>query len=104
MKLINLTPHDIKIGDLVLYASGEIARCNAQTIDAGEIQGIPIVENRILSVSGVPAPYNGVMFIVPSIVRQQYPERQDLLSPAKFIRDSVGKITGCLSLERNASK
>lgn len=104
MKLVNLTPHDIKVGDLVIYASGEIARCNAATLDAGDIQGIPLVETRVLGVSGVPQPKSGYAFIVPSVVRQQFPERQDLLSPSKFIRDARGVITGCLSLERNPSK
>jgi hypothetical protein len=104
MRLINLTPHDIKVGDAIIYASGEIARCNAQTLDAGEIQGIPMVETRVTGVSGVPNPHEGVAFIVPSIVRQHFPERQDLLSPSKFIRDSRGVITGCLSLERNPKK
>lgn len=104
MKLINLTPHDIKIGDLVIYASGEIARCNSATLDAGEIQGIPVVETRVMGVSGVPQPKSGYAYIVPSVVRQQFPDRQDLLSPSKFIRDTRGTITGCLSLERNPSK
>lgn len=104
MKLVNLTPHDIKVGDFVIFASGEIARCNAQTLDAGDIQGIPLVETRVVGVSGVPQPKTGTAYIVPSVVRQQFPERQDLLSPSKFIRDARGAITGCLSLERNPSK
>jgi len=101
MKLINLTPHDIKIGDMVIPASGEIARMNVNTMDAGQIEGISIVETRILGFSGIPEPAPDTAYIVPSMVRVQFPKRRDLLSPSKFLRDRHGSITGCLGLEIN---
>jgi hypothetical protein len=42
-----------------------------------------------------------VAYIVPSAVRIQFPERRDLYSPAKFIRNQAGSITGCMTLEVN---
>jgi hypothetical protein len=101
MKLINLTPHEINVGEILIPPSGDVARCNSHTIDAGTVYGIPVIETRITGISGVPEPQSGVGYIVPSMVRVQFPKRRDLYSPAKFIRDKNGSITGCMSLEIN---
>jgi len=101
MRLINLTPHEIVCAGVVIPPSGDIARCNAKTFDAGSVNGIPVIESRIMSVSGLPDAQTGVAYIVPSAVRIQFPKRRDLYSPAKFIRNQAGSITGCMTLEVN---
>lgn len=102
--LINLTPHAIVCGSHRIEPSGEIARVNAATIACGDVNGIPLFETRMHSVGGVPEEKPGVMYIVPTLIRQQFPHRLDLLSPAKLLRDQEGVVRGCLGLEVNPLK
>jgi hypothetical protein len=43
----------------------------------------------------------GILYIVPGYVRTALPNRTDLASPTKLIRDGAGKIVGCGALEIN---
>ena len=54
-------------------------------------------------VSNLPEPKRGVIYIVPSHVREALPERGDLASPSKLIRNSVGHVIGCGALQVNKS-
>jgi hypothetical protein len=100
---VNLTPYPIKVGGMdPIMPSGSVARLNAQTIQTAQIEGIPILETIINGVTGVPPKEPGTMFIVPALVRQAFPLRRDLLSPAKLVRDKSGMVLGCLGLEINA--
>ena len=103
INFVNLTPYAINVGGRdPIPPSGSIARLNAQTIQTAQIEGIPILETVINGVTGVPPKEPGTMFIVPTIVRQAFPLRRDLLSPAKLVRDKSGLVLGCLGLEINA--
>jgi hypothetical protein len=48
---------------------------------------------------GVPDPEPGVLFVVPSIVRRGLPDRSDVVSPGRALRDSTGNVIGCVGLE-----
>jgi hypothetical protein len=102
MKIINLTPHPINAsGHPAIEPSGEIARVNAQTSQTGDINGIPVMETKSNGISGLPPEKKGVVYIVPSMVRQLLPLRRDLVSPAKLLRDRNGVVIGCVGFEMN---
>ena len=102
MKLINLTPHEVKItGYGTIPPSGTTARAHTNLSQIGEIDGIPLMVSRVVGMSNVPEEENGVLYIVPSFIRELLPERRDLASPAKLLRDDGGKIIGCGALEVN---
>jgi len=102
IKFVNLTPYDITVGNRdPIPATGNVARLNAQTFQARLLDGIPVFETRINGVTGVPDPQENIYYIVPAIVRQYYPQRKDLLSPAKLVRDKTGAVQRCLGLEMN---
>ena len=78
-KFINLTPHTINLNNGAAYAaSGVVARvANAHT---------PFDENGVASiewgeVTGLPAPQEGVIYIVSALVAQAA-KRPDVVSPA----------------------
>jgi hypothetical protein len=103
MKLINLTPHEIKLPNgTSIEPSGYVARANTHLQQCGEMDGIPLLKSLIHSVSNLPEPQDGHMFIVPAIVRSHLSERNDLLSPAKLIRNNQGHVIGCGAFEINA--
>ena len=102
MKIINLTPHTINVaGHSPFIPSGEIARVNFQVIQSGEINGVPIMETLAHGISGLPTETPDTFFIVPTMVRQYFPKRRDLLSPAKLLRDKCGVVVGCVGFEIN---
>jgi hypothetical protein len=79
IKFVNLTPHTINITNGAAYeASGVVARvANAHT---------PFDENGVASiewgeVTGLPAPQDGVIYIVSALVAQAA-KRPDVVSPA----------------------
>lgn len=98
---VNLTPHPITIGGLIIPPSGTVARVSVAHDDAGTHEGIPLVRGTYGEVSGLPAPQAGVLCIVSALVRCALPHRTDLASPAKLVRDEQGRITGCEALEVN---
>ena len=66
------------------------------------IDGIPILVSKVTEATHLPDPKKGTYYIVPAIVRVSVPERKDLLSPAKLLRDGNGSVIGCTAFERNA--
>ena len=102
MRLINLTPHAIVIaGHESIEPSGFIARVNTQLCNVGSVNGIPLMTSRNLGLSNVPEPQPDTMYIAASMVRAQLPDRKDLVSPSKIIRNQHGGVVGCAALEVN---
>ena len=102
MNIINLTPHSITAaGREPILPSGEVARVNARTTQTGDLNGIPIIETKVIGISGVPDAKKDTIYIVPTMVRQLLPDRKDLLSPAKLLRDKSGSVVGCVGFEIN---
>lgn len=104
MRLVNLTPHVINVGNLAIAPSGAIARVASATEVVEQIfvdgNAVDIVQTKFGSPQGLPAPEEGVYFLVSSLVRLAAPERVDLLSPGEQTRDAQGRVTGCKNLTR----
>jgi len=101
-RLVNLTPHEVNIGDLDLPASGTIARVVVEHQEVGTHAGVPLLVGSYGQVSNLPAPVEGTVYVVSAAVRSALPSRKDLASPAHLVRDETGRIIGCLALEINA--
>ena len=65
----------------------------------GQVNGIPLLLSTYQGTVNLPEQSADTMYVVSSIVRQQNPDRSDLLSPAKLIRDARGVIIGCGAFE-----
>jgi hypothetical protein len=103
VNIINLTPNTISLpGGREIEPSGFVARVNSHMTQVGEVDGIPLLKSHYHSTMNLPDPSKEIMYIVSSIVRQHHPERNDLMSPAKLIRDPRGVIIGCGAFETNA--
>ena len=102
MKLINLTPHTIKItGHESVEPSGYIASVNSHMNQIGDVNGVPVVVAKNLGISNLPDPQPDTMFIVAGLVRMFVPHRKDVCSPAKLLRNEHGAVVGCSALEVN---
>lgn len=107
-KILNLTPHVIKIGGGTVGAefpaSGNVARVAMNAIldsHATAELGLPIMRQVPGPVVGLPDAVEGVWLIVSAMVRTACPNRADLLSPGELIRDTAGQPVGCIGLVRN---
>ncbi len=99
MAIINTTPHSINFPGLVIPPSGDVVRVSVSIADAGNHDGIPLVRGTYGEVTGLPPAQDGVLYVVSALVRAALPDRKDLASPAKLVRDEKGNITGCEALE-----
>jgi hypothetical protein len=112
VKVINTTPHAVKLigeeGTAVReYApSGMTIRLQSKTVEVGVLPdgarltrteyGAPV----LVTPEGekpLPAPEEGVWFIVSAMAKAALPGRQDLLVPAEQVRDDQGRVIGCRS-------
>lgn len=103
MTIINLTPHDLNIhvdGVVTIPASGEVARVSTSVETVGDADGIPLFKTTFGEVEGLPAPREGVLLVVSAIIRAACPDRSDLWSPGKLVRDDAGRVVGCGGLTR----
>lgn len=102
-KIINLTPYNLKIIGRkdTIEPSGMTARLHSPLAQVCEIDGIPIMSCESPSVSNLPEPKDGVLYIVATYIRQACPDRKDLASPAKLIRGEAGNVIGCAAFEVN---
>lgn len=105
-KLINLTPHAVVLvlpdgGTRAVEPSGSVARCAMETVQFGEAFGVPLRRASYGEVSGLPAPEEGVVYIVSALVRAAVPARGDVASPSDFVRNEAGQVVGCKALDFN---
>jgi hypothetical protein len=107
MKLINLTPHSITIGNVVLPApeKGKEVRVAVERQQVGEVGGVklfqakkgklenfryPLFQEEILIVSG----------IAKAEILRQYPEFEgQIASPGQLLRDAAGVVIGADGLD-----
>lgn len=69
MKFVNLTPHAITVEDLgTIPASGTIARVSVAQRDMGTCGAVRLRQSVKGMVEGIPAPLDGVTFIVSGMV------------------------------------
>ena len=92
MQIINLTPHTVTLvtanGDEVVVPPEETpVRIPAETTPAGEVNGIPLVTERLGDADSVlPAPQPGVVYVVARPVAERAGHRTDLLVPTRVER------------------
>ena len=99
--LLNLTPHEVNIGNLSLPVSGKSPRVSVEYSNSGTFNGITLLTGSRGEVTNLPEPKKGVLLIVSYQVRVAFPKRTDLASPTKLVRDENGNIIGCECLEIN---
>lgn len=120
MKTVNLTPHSVifvspKGEQVAIAPSGAIARvsmvenqlgiCPVDLPDAPEGEAwslnVATITTAPGDVIGLPAPTADTVFIVSALVRLAVPDRKDVASPARLVRDAKGAVIGCAALEFN---
>lgn len=101
MILINLTAHQIIVNGKTILPTGYVARAVTKSNQVGEVNGIPLVVTKVQDINNLPAPEENVFYIVTSMVREACPDRQDLISPTRLIRDQNNNIIGCSAFEVN---
>jgi len=107
--IINLTPHPVTLvtanGDEVVIQPEETpVRIPAETKPAGEINNIPVVEERLGNADAVlPAPQPGVVYVVSRPVAERASHRADLVVPTNVERIN-GKPVRARALARVATE
>lgn len=104
IKIINLTPHTVNIvniegEEIKSYKSEGIVRVSTTSKLKSVIDDVNIYSTEYGEVEGLPQEKEGTYYIVSMLVKQALPNRKDLLSPSQPVRDSEGKVIGCLGLE-----
>lgn len=108
MKVVNLTPHTLNVcnaeGDPLAEfpPSGKTARIDVQYRQTGRLNldetDVPVFEAEYGDIEGLPAPEEGVVFVVSGMVKAQT-DREDVFSPGELIRDEDGNPKGCKGLK-----
>lgn len=121
MHLVNLTPHTVNFfepGDVT--PSGTVlldaepcrsipptlppARVSCTWESAGEVAGVPLYTPTYGQVRGLPDPAPGVSYIVSLLTAQAAAASgrttSDLYAVAQTVRDTGGRIVGCLGLSQ----
>lgn len=106
MSIINLTPHDINVYEgnnlIATYPrTGNVARISSKSVKLGALNGVPLFETQYGLTEGLPEKQHGTFLVVSALVRNQNPQRTDLLSPSGLVRDEKGVIIGCLGFDVN---
>ena len=105
--LVNLTPHPFTIirdGEPVAVIRPELtsARCaEEQTLEdqvlvpgTDGLVSVPVYRTGYGTVSGLPEPRPGTLYLVSQLVAAALPLRDDLVWPARVVRDGSGQIIG----------
>ena len=110
VKLINLTPHTVRLLDedgnvlVEIEPSGEVARVSEDVSEAGSVlvdgKKVPVSDVKTGTVSGLPGRGHGVLLIVSRAVALAVPERDDLVVPFPLVRDENGRVVGARGLAR----
>lgn len=105
-RLVNLTPHAIVLrpsegADVVIPPSGGVARVKSVPGGARNVEGIPVpvASPQVWGeIEGLPAPQEGVMYIVSAIVLGRLQgARPDVVGPGTgpqdgAVRDDAGRV------------
>ncbi len=103
----NYTPHVINIVDaagapvLDIPPCGIVTRCEERSEPAGEHAGVALSRVVYGPVVDLPAPEDGVLFVVSGLVRAAVPERKDVASPGSLVRGPDNQPRGCKGLVIN---
>ena len=105
MKFINLTPHTLNLfsqdGEEVMSIapSGQVARVESRQKKVGTLDGVPIFEQKVGEVKGLPDQKEGVVYITSSFVEGETP-RGDVYAPGDLLRDEEGRPMGAVGLKQ----
>lgn len=100
----NLTPHTVSIVNedgtvKATFPSEGIARANQTAEHVGELDGIELVSMKFGKTEDLPAPAEGVYYIVSVITanaaKAEGRTTGDLVITADPVRDADGRIVGC---------
>lgn len=108
MKVVNLTPHLVRVFDgseiVKTYPKGGLARARQTSTIIDEVDGVPVVETSYGEVSGLPEPAEGVVYIVSAITlnaaKAHGRTTKDLLLTSDPVRDDEGRVIGCRAFAR----
>ena len=109
MTIKNLTPHAVNIVDSEgnlrrSFASEGIARATQSSTVVGEVDGIELVEMSFGDPIDLPDPTEGTLLIVSVITANAAKAcgrgADDLVIAADPVRDSEGRIIGCMRLAK----
>ena len=109
MRVVNLTPHEVKIVDggnnvVAVFPSDGVARVSQYDVLVDEINSIPVVKTEFGEVLGLPEPAEDTVFIVSRITvevaRARGLNTDNLLITSGAVRDDQGRIIGCRALAR----
>lgn len=112
MELRNFTPHPISIqlsdGSVVVVDPEPVsARLTIERISVGELvynhKTVPVVQELVGEVAGLPVETPGVLNIVSRIVLDACGDRNDLVCPTDFYRDGAGHIVAARALTTNSA-
>lgn len=97
--IANATPHAIQVGERTFEPSGILARVDSwdEPMERS-VNGIPIVKRYFGNAEGLPPVALGVLWIVSGMVLDATHDRSDLAAPGELVRDSAGRVVGCLNL------
>lgn len=104
MKIVNLTPHEIKIVSedgtvAATFPSQGIARATQTAKVIGKLNGIEIVSMEFGKPENLPEFTDGIYYVVSVITANAAKatgrEMSDLLITADPVRDEAGRIIGC---------
>jgi hypothetical protein len=99
LKIINKTPHPVTVAGYTCEPDAEPARCTAQTVQVGDLAGIPLFQTSYGDVYGLPPERDDTVYIVSAITAQAVRgKRRDCYIVAETIRDDTGRIVGCRGL------
>lgn len=121
MKLVNLTPHALDfynqdVPDLAtdeelaagliasIPASGQMARVAVEdcgvsgTVEVAPGVTVPLHDAWYGDLENLPAPQDGVAYVVPLLTAMAAKDRPDLLVPHGQVRNVKGTIVGCRAL------
>lgn len=112
-KLLNCTPHKITlmegaVGQEVAFATlpptGICPRCLTTDKVVGNVvvdgHDVPVMKTTFGEVTDLPEREEGVLLIVSLAVAKARPDRDDLLTVYKTVRDGEGQIIGATALAR----
>ncbi len=104
MKIINKTPHDIKLflkdGSIKLFKTEGVIRTTVESMKVDNIGEYEIYKNKYGAVNDLPPYEEGTYYIVSRIVAEACKDRNDLLLVNDTVRDEDGKIIGCKSFSK----
>jgi len=103
-KIVNLTSHDIYdvVGKNWYPATNQVAKVTYTEKTLAIFNGTPIIEYVYSEPVGLPEPEEGTLYIVSSVVLNAMKgKRDDLISPAKIVRDTRGVPIGCQGFRVN---